>query len=93
VKINVVGTPLAGPALLFASATLQDPPLPTPYGLLALGEPLALGVSLGEVPGSGIAGLAVQVPLDAPPGATVYLQALLPGADHTLTNVEAVTVQ
>ena len=71
---EIIGHPKTVPVGLFFGSEVNDPPLPTPYGLWHLAPPVVQVSPLGPVPSTGVLVLPARTP---PVPMIYYLQAFI----------------
>lgn len=86
--LKIVGPPFASPVMLVLGSGLEDPPLPTKFGILHLQFPLYF-FSYTPMPATGFISLIGHTPITILPGSEFYIQAFVQGA---LSNHMVMTV-
>lgn len=94
VRLGVYGKPGTAPVLFFISATRLDTGIPLAFGTFGLGVPLIAGfpLDLGPIPSSSAIAFPAVIPVSAPVGVSLHMQAFLGAPEWRLTNVESFVV-
>jgi hypothetical protein len=90
VEVKCVDTPGVTQVALIVGAFLENPPLPSDFGLWYIAPPFQLIHPLPPLPAGGVLALPGQIPASPAGPYAVYLQGVI---DYTLTNLCTVAVE
>lgn len=94
VRLGIYGKPGTAPVLFFISLSRLDSGFSTAFGTFGLGVPLIPGfpIDLGAIPANSEIVVPAVIPVSAPLGVSLHMQAFLGAPEWRLPNVESFVI-